>query len=110
LLGLDQALGVAIAVLITFLWWSYRATSRSFFRGVLAGTGLVLAFDIIWDTESSGCTISPTQPRMSYWSPCSSSRGSSFCGSRSPTSAGDVTSRGTACVHGMLWQSDRDRT
>jgi uncharacterized membrane protein len=41
-------LAVAILVLIAFLWWSYRTTSRSFFRGVLAGTGLVLAFDIIW--------------------------------------------------------------
>jgi uncharacterized membrane protein len=41
-------LGVAIAVLIAFLWWSYRAMSRSFFRGALAGTGLFLTFDIIW--------------------------------------------------------------
>ena len=39
---------VAIAVLVGFLLWSKRATSHSFFLGVLVGTGLVLSFDIVW--------------------------------------------------------------
>lgn len=39
---------VAVAVLIGFLVWSKRATSVSFFRGALAGIGLVLSFDIVW--------------------------------------------------------------
>jgi len=39
---------VAVAVLIGFLVWSRRATSYPFFLGVLAGTGLVLSFDIVW--------------------------------------------------------------
>jgi hypothetical protein len=38
----------AIAVLIGFLLWSKRAASYSFFLGVLAGTGLVLSFDVVW--------------------------------------------------------------
>src|SRR5437879_6329917 len=38
----------AFAVLIGFLVWSKRATSASFFWGVLAGTGLFLSFDIVW--------------------------------------------------------------
>ncbi len=41
-------IAVAVAVLIGFLLWSYRATSASFFRGTLAGIGLVLSFDIVW--------------------------------------------------------------
>ena len=41
-------LGAAVAVLIAFLVWSWRTKSRSFFLGVLAGTGLVLSFDIVW--------------------------------------------------------------
>jgi hypothetical protein len=41
-------LTVAVAVLIGFLLWSKRATSASFFRGVLAGNGVVLSFDIVW--------------------------------------------------------------
>jgi hypothetical protein len=41
-------LAVAVAVLVGFQIWCYRTTSASFFRGVLAGTGLVLSFDIIW--------------------------------------------------------------
>lgn len=39
---------VAVAVLVAFLIWSKRAASNSFFLGVLAGTGLVLSFDIVW--------------------------------------------------------------
>jgi hypothetical protein len=39
---------VAIAVLIGFLSWSRRARSRPFFLGVLAGSGLVLSFVIVW--------------------------------------------------------------
>jgi hypothetical protein len=39
---------VAVAVLVGFLVWSKRVASNSFFLGVLAGTGLVLSFDIIW--------------------------------------------------------------
>ncbi len=41
-------LAAAVAVLNGFLIWSMRATSASFFRGVLAGNGLVLSVDIIW--------------------------------------------------------------
>ena len=39
---------MAVAVLIGFLVWSRRATWYPFFLGVLAGTGLVLSFDIVW--------------------------------------------------------------
>jgi hypothetical protein len=39
---------VAVAVLIGFLLWSWRAKSHSFFLGVLTGIGLVLSFDIVW--------------------------------------------------------------
>jgi hypothetical protein len=46
--GQIAVLTVAIAVLIGFLLWSKRATSASFFWGALAGTGLVLSFDIVW--------------------------------------------------------------
>ena len=48
LLGRLAVLTVALAVFVGFLVWSRRATPRSFFLGVLAGTGLVLSFDIIW--------------------------------------------------------------
>jgi len=41
-------LTVAVAVLVGFLLWTKRATSASFFLGVLAGTGFVLSFDIVW--------------------------------------------------------------
>jgi len=41
-------IAAAVAVLIAFLVWSERATSASFFRGTLAGIGLVLSFDIVW--------------------------------------------------------------
>jgi len=46
--GKIAVIAVAIAVLIGFLVWSKRATSDAFFRGVLAGMGLVLSFDIVW--------------------------------------------------------------
>lgn len=46
--GQLAVIAVAVAVLIGFLLWSYRATSASFFRGSLAGIGLVLSFDIVW--------------------------------------------------------------
>jgi hypothetical protein len=46
--GQIAVLTVAIAVLIGFLLWTKRATSASFFLGVLAGTGFVLSFDIVW--------------------------------------------------------------
>ncbi len=46
--GQIAVLAVAIAVLIGFLLWCKRATSASFFWGVLAGTGFVLSFDIVW--------------------------------------------------------------
>lgn len=39
---------VAVMVLVGFLLWSRRRTSRSFFLGVLAGSGLILSFDIVW--------------------------------------------------------------
>lgn len=48
LVGRLVVLGVAIAVLIGFLVWSKRTASSSFFFGALAGTGLVLSFDVIW--------------------------------------------------------------
>lgn len=38
----------AAAVLVGFLVWAHRRRSRSFFLGVLAGSGIFLAFDIIW--------------------------------------------------------------
>jgi hypothetical protein len=38
----------AIAALIGFQLWSHRATSAPFFRGVAAGNGFVLTFDIVW--------------------------------------------------------------
>ena len=47
-LGHLAVLSIALAVLFGFLLWSKRSMSRSFFLGVLAGTGLVLSFDIIW--------------------------------------------------------------
>src|SRR5437879_9818478 len=46
--GQIAVLAVAVAALIGFLLWSKRATSASFFWGVLAGTGFVLSFDIVW--------------------------------------------------------------
>jgi hypothetical protein len=46
--GQIAVLTAAVAVLIGFLLWTKRATSASFFFGVLAGTGFVLSFDIIW--------------------------------------------------------------
>src|SRR5437879_9485694 len=46
--GQIAVLAAAIAALIGFLLWSKRATSASFFWGVLAGTGFVLSFDIVW--------------------------------------------------------------
>jgi hypothetical protein len=46
--GRIAVLAIALAVLGGCLLWSKRATSPSFFLGVLAGTGLVLSFDIVW--------------------------------------------------------------
>ncbi len=46
--GQIAVLAVAVAALIGFQFWSMRATSASFFWGVLAGTGFVLSFDIVW--------------------------------------------------------------
>ena len=46
--GLIAVLAAAIAALVGFLLWSKRATSVSFFWGVLAGIGFVLSFDIVW--------------------------------------------------------------
>ncbi len=46
--GQLAVLTVAVAMLIGFLLWTKRATSASFFLGVLAGTGFVLSFDIVW--------------------------------------------------------------
>jgi threonine/homoserine/homoserine lactone efflux protein len=47
-IGRLAVLVVAIAVLVAVLLWARRATSHSFFLGVLVGTGLVLSFDIVW--------------------------------------------------------------
>jgi hypothetical protein len=41
-------LAAAVAALVGFQLWSKRATSASFFRGVAAGNGFVLTFDIVW--------------------------------------------------------------
>jgi uncharacterized membrane protein len=38
---------IAVVLLIGFLFWSQRAGSASFFRGVLAGMGFVLSVDIV---------------------------------------------------------------
>jgi drug/metabolite transporter (DMT)-like permease len=46
--GQLAVIAVAVAVLIGFLLWTKRETSTSFFWGVLAGTGFVLSFDIVW--------------------------------------------------------------
>jgi len=46
--GQIAVLAAAVAALIGFQLWSMRATSASFFWGVLAGTGFVLSFDIVW--------------------------------------------------------------
>lgn len=46
--GQIAVLAVALAALAGFLLWSKRATSASFFWGVLAGMGFVLSFDIVW--------------------------------------------------------------
>ena len=46
--GQIAVLTAAVAALVGFLLWSKRATSASFFWGVLAGTGFVLSFDIVW--------------------------------------------------------------
>ena len=46
--GQLAVLAVAVAALVAFQLWSLRATSAAFFRGVLAGTGFVLSFDIVW--------------------------------------------------------------
>ena len=46
--GQIAVLTAAVAALIGFLLWTKRAMSASFFLGVLAGTGFVLSFDIVW--------------------------------------------------------------
>jgi len=46
--GQLAVLAAAVAALVGFQFWSMRATSASFFWGVLAGTGFVLSFDIVW--------------------------------------------------------------
>ena len=46
--GQIAVIAVVAAALIVFLFWSERAMSASFFRGVLAGTGFVLSVDIVW--------------------------------------------------------------
>ena len=47
-LGRLAVLAVAVAVTVGFLLWSRRTKPPAFFRGVLAGSGLFLTFDIIW--------------------------------------------------------------
>jgi hypothetical protein len=46
--GQLAVLAAAVVFLLGFLWWSNRKTSPAFFRGVLAGNGLVLSVDIVW--------------------------------------------------------------
>lgn len=38
----------AAAVLTCFLVWAQRRRSHAFFLGVLAGSGIFLAFDVVW--------------------------------------------------------------
>lgn len=38
----------AAAVLVGFLLWAHRRRSPAFFFGALAGSGIFLAFDVIW--------------------------------------------------------------
>jgi hypothetical protein len=45
--GQLAVVAIAVLLLIGFLFWSQRAGSASFFRGVLAGTGFVLSVDIV---------------------------------------------------------------
>jgi hypothetical protein len=45
--GQIAVIAVAVVCLIGFLAWNQRTMSTSFFRGVLAGTGFVLSFDIV---------------------------------------------------------------
>ena len=47
-LGRLAVLAVAVAVTVGFIVWSRRNKPSAFFRGVLAGSGLFLTFDIIW--------------------------------------------------------------
>lgn len=47
-LGRLAVLAVAVAVTVGFIVWSRRTKPPAFFRGVLAGSGLFLTFDIIW--------------------------------------------------------------
>ena len=47
-LGRLAVLAVAVAVTVGFILWSRRTKPPAFFRGVLAGSGLFLTFDIIW--------------------------------------------------------------
>jgi hypothetical protein len=46
--GQLAVLAAAVMFLLGFLWWSNRNTSAAFFRGVLAGNGLILSVDIVW--------------------------------------------------------------
>ena len=47
-LGRLAVLAVAVAVAVGFMVWSRRTKPPAFFRGVLAGSGLFLTFDVIW--------------------------------------------------------------
>ena len=47
-LGRLAVLAVAVVVTVGFVIWSRRNKPPAFFRGVLAGSGLFLAFDVIW--------------------------------------------------------------
>lgn len=62
--GQLAVLTVAVAVLIGFLLWCKQATSDSFFRGALAGIGLVLSFDIVWVHWIFGCLHHITNTEM----------------------------------------------
>ena len=47
-LGRLAVLAVAVGVTVAFILWSRRTRPPAFFRGVLAGSGLFLTFDVIW--------------------------------------------------------------
>ena len=68
--GRIVVLVVAIAVLVGFLLWSKRATSPSFFLGVLVGTGLVLSFDIVWGHWIFGLHHITNTPEDMVLEPC----------------------------------------
>jgi hypothetical protein len=88
LIGRLVVLGVAVLALVGFLIWSRRTRSRSFFLGVLAGTGLLLSFDIIWVHTLFGLHHLTNAPEDACPSRCLCSSVSSSSGPESHRSDG----------------------